>query len=254
MRAPVKSLLAVGGAFAAGVAVTAAYVAPRPGSTDVRQGMAGGTPDAVSATKREAPAPKAAHLSDAGPASGAWTDPVRPGASDAAAGAQARPARPPLVFSLDRRRSDDAAAPVSMAAPIPPPRRPSASDLLARRDGTGDPAVTTDRNIAQRPTDPASPSASPAPRQLAGAPRRTGSFRATPRGAEQDDARVAERSAKRLVAVRRIEPDMASDDIPPRRTERFDRYERDVADRPPVYRRRITSAEPGGILRWLDQP
>jgi hypothetical protein len=231
MRAPVKSLLAVGGAFAAGVAVTAAYVAPRPGPADAPRGMAGGTPDA-------APAPRAAHLSEDGAASGGWTDPVRPKA--AGAGSPAAPPRPPLVFSLHGQRSADGAAPESAAARIPPPRRPSASELLARRDGSGDPADAADGNAA--------------PRQSAGAPRGVENVRAAPRRAEPDDARVAERPAKRFVAARRTEPDRASDSVALRRMEGFDRYERDVADRPPTYRRRITSAEAGGILRWLGQP
>lgn len=240
MRAPVKSLLAVGGAFAAGVAVTAAYVAPRPGPADAPRGMAGGTPAAAPAAKRDAPAPRAAHLSEDGAASGGWTDPVRPKVAASAAGSPAAPPRPPLVFSLHGQRSVDGAAPESAAARIPPPRRPSASELLARRDGSGDPADAADGNAA--------------PRQSAGAPRGVENVRAAPRRAEPDDARVAERPAKRFVAARRTEPDRASDSVALRRMEGFDRYERDVADRPPAYRRRITSAEAGGILRWLGQP
>ncbi|MCJ2050748.1 hypothetical protein [Methylobacterium sp. J-070] len=275
MRAPLKSVLAVGVAFAAGVAATAAIVGSRPETAAVRQGMmragpqtAGtGAPTAVAALS---PAPEAPSSGVAPSASNAWTDPVRQRAGAPAA----RPPLPPLVFHVDRaqERAQDNAARVSAppdddaanhgATARVPPRRPKPSDLLAKLEDRRDPAPAPD--VADRPS-PARPSAlapaprQQAPRQAAGPQRKPGGVRTASTDVDQDEARFApERPARRLVRARRDEVLMASGPYPLRHVEFLDRYERDAPDWPqdraPVYRRRVTAAETGGVMRWLGVP
>ncbi|MGU3667863.1 hypothetical protein ACLBX9_27065 [Methylobacterium sp. A49B] len=73
--------------------------------------------------------------------------------------------------------------------------------------------------------------------------------------AEQDEIRLAvERQARRAPIARRDFAAWPPDPYALRNPDGLDRYERDVADRPPVSRRRVTSAETGGVLRWLEEP
>ena len=240
--------------------MTAAFVGGRPERPQFQPSMAGGPPLA-------AQAPKAAGLvPDARPpetavkgAAESWVDPVRQRA--AASGPN-----PPLVFHMDRKREQAKDGPVrdgqgadervtrQAAIAVPPPRRPAASELLAQSEPHREPGAASDpadENPALRAPGLVP---SPKPRQTAGPQRRTAGTRLAASDADQDDARLtAVRQSRRVAMARRDDADVPAYD-PPRHVEALDRYERDFADRAPAPRRRVTSAESGGVLRWLDQP
>ena len=260
MRAPVKSFLAVGTAFAAGIAVTAAFVGGAPERPQVQQGMAGGPPLTAQAPKAAGPVPDARQPETAAKgAAASWVDPVRQRA--AASGAN-----PPLVFHMDRKREQAKVGPVrdgqgaddgftrQAAIAVPPPRRPAASELLAQSEAHRE-SVAANESADATPASRAPGFApSPKPRQTASIQRRTAGDRLAVSDADQDDARpTAVRPSRRVSMARRDDAD-GPGYYPPRHVEALDRYERDFVDRAPAPRRRVTAAETGGVLRWLDQP
>ena len=242
MSTPAKSFLAAGAAFAAGIAVTVAFVTSRPEQPPVQQGLVNTAPGARASAV--AGPTSTARVAEADP----WVDPVSP----RAAGSAAKPPLPPLVFHMDRKATDDTAARQAAIA-VPPPRRPAASELRAQ-SGPQD-----ESTVASATTD--GPSASRAPaqkpqRQTVVAARKVTSAHAAAPDGDQDDIRLApvRPASRRVYVARRDDAALPSGYYPPRHIEAFDRYEREVEARAPVYRRRMTAAESGGILRWLDQP
>jgi hypothetical protein len=266
MSAPAKSLLAIGAAFAAGVAVTAAYVGAPSETAGARQGMMGGSPEATAPDQppraagaaARAPAPRVSEAAAAtqgatGPLTEAWVDPVK----QRTAAAAGTPPRPPLVFHMNRERAEGGAAHREEAA-VMPPRRPKASEFLAKSAAQSDPDAaneSVDRNGAARSSGAAPSRRTQASRQVASSQRRPSGGRFAASEAEQDEIRAAvERQARRAPVARRDFAAWPPDPYALRNPDGLDRYERDVADRPLVPRRRVTSAETGGVLRWLEEP
>lgn len=250
MSAPVKSFLAAGAAFAAGIAVTAAFVASRPEQPSVQQGMVNGSPSTGTQAPKVAGQVPTARVAEAD----TWVDPV----SARGPGSATKPPLPPLVFHVERK-APDAAVTRQAGIAVPPPRRPTASELLAKSE----PQVES--SVASGPADGPTTSRVPvlasapkpqAPRQTAAAPRKATSAHAAASDGDQDDIRLApgRPSSRRIYVARRDDAALPSGYYPPRHIEAFDRYEREFEERAPVYRRRVTAAESGGILRWLDQP
>ena len=287
MSAPGKSFLAIGTAFAAGIAVTAAFVGGRPERPQVQPGVqpgvqqsgTGGSPVAAQAPRAVGLAPDARRPEPAAQASAdPWVDPVR----QRAAGSSVNPPLPPLVFHLDRKQEQAKAGPLrssqgavqgadeevarQAAVAVPPPRRPSASELLARTEPHRDSEAATDtadgHSASRSPVFAPVPKAQAqvqaqvqAPRQTASTLRRTAGSRPAASDSDQDDVRLAAvRQSRRVYVARRDDADPAPGYYPPRHVESLDRYERDGANRVTAPRRRVTSAESGGVLRWLDQP
>lgn len=266
MSAPVRSFLAVGTAFAAGIAVTAAFVGGRPERPQVEPAMTAG-PSATGQAPKVADlastsrAAETAPLGKAPAATETWVDPTR----QRAAAPAANPPLPPLVFHVERRSEpakDQAArdgtgadeGDVRRTAVVPPPRRPTASELLAKSGPRREPASETDTADATRESRAPAPKPQ-APRQTANAQHKAAGSRVASSDASQDNVRlVAPRQSRQIYVARRDDVDPPSGFYPPRHVEVVDRYERDVEDRPSMVRRRVTAAEAGGVLRWLDHP
>lgn len=275
MSAPVKPLLAIGAAFAAGVAVTAALVDTKPDGARVDAGAHQAPSQVMSAPepgKAAALSPPSQESADASASkagssarTASWVDPVKPQTSPP----EARSSLPPLVFHLEpepakagpsqeSRRARDGTPASSVAALVSPPRRPDDAELIAKLEDKPRPIVrarTTDRTLLSRSLSEARADRS----------RNVGIAATGHRSAEpsrvasvversNDAVVVATDSPRREPAPRRVDGAAAQPPVAARRFRYAARDGNAFDDAPSPYRQRTNPAGSSGVMRWLEQP
>lgn len=275
MNAPVRSLFALGAAFAAGVVVTTALVAPKADKPTVQTGKPAGAPEAATHPKTAmtaslAPSSRASESSPA-PQAGAgadkWIDPVK----QPTPAPTAKAPLPPLVFHLGdkQERSNDGdpreskgngegPARDSVMAQVPPPRRPKASELIAKQAehrGSTVASAAMDRVTSSPSTASTPPHTSQAPHVAAKLHRRAEGARLASADDRRDDASLApEKSARRAHMMRRQYAEIPQEDYPASRFEATAPYQIASEARAPERVQRSPSSQPSGVMRWLDEP
>ena len=279
MSAPVKTIAALGVAFAAGVAVTAAFVGGKPDPGLLQQGMTNGTPAAVSSSDlskvaslapSRSPGKQAASETGGGTPEGGWVDPVKPRSSTS----PAHEPLAPLVFHMDGKRANlsDGPSPEieqagkgpsrkSVVAMVSPPPRPEKSELAAKPikpEVDGRLSVTaraTDRTLLSQTVTDTRPRRAQAPRPTAKLHHRSEGVHVASIGDDRDGGDFAEeRQARREYAMRQAYESMPPRFYAERRSRYAETYAPELEQVPEVYRRRIPSDAPRGVIRWLAQP
>jgi hypothetical protein len=282
MSAPLKPLLALGIAFAAGVGVTAAFVGTEPDQATAQQGMVNSKPRAVVTSNAEKVAslatsprsPGSSSASEVGSQSGTngWVDPVKPRSVTS----PSHQPLLPLVFHVDDNRAPSRAGASpergqagkepdqrSVVAMVSPPPRPEKAELVAKPALPARPqvnhhpavaVVTTDRTLLSRRVAEAPSHKSQAPKLMAKLHRRPEPVRVASmveRPGEQDV--VEDRNVRRTYVLRQEYDDTPPQFYLPRRTRYTGPYDLEADYAPREYRQRTTSAESDGLMRWLER-
>ena len=275
MSAPVRSLFALAAAFAAGVVVTTALVAPKADKPTVQAGKPAGAPEAAASPKAAmvaSLAPSRASESAPAPHAGAgadrWIDPVK----QPTPAPNAKAPLPPLVFHLgdkqersnndggprDSKESGEGQARDSVMAQVPPPRRPKASELIAKQAehrGTTVASAAIDRVTSAPSTTSTPPHASQAPRVAAKLHRKAEPPHVASADDRRDDASLApEKPARRAHMMRRQYAEIPQEDYPASRYEATAPFQSAAEARAPERVPRSPSSQPSGVMRWLGQP